>query len=69
MKYIINEDNMGNMLILETCTNQDIFLQSESDKETIYDVLSQEEKEDLYIGLNIEILDAEPRASVLESMF
>jgi len=69
-EYEIETDRMGNIII--TCSNdpgKDVFLQFESDKAFIYDLLRKGEKKDLDAGWPIRIKRTEPRASVLDELW
>ena len=68
--YIIERDRMGNIII--TCTShpvESVFLQMEADKELVYDILSEEEREDLDNGWRVTVNVDEPRSSVLSEIW
>ncbi len=58
-------DRMGNITINHTAYTEDVFLQFESDKELVYDVVKPDEKEELDKGYPVTIPDFEARASIL----
>jgi uncharacterized membrane protein (UPF0127 family) len=69
-EYEIETDRMGNIII--TCSSdpsKDVFLQFESDKILIYDLLRKGERKDLDAGWPIRIKRREPRASVLDELW
>ncbi len=69
-EYEIETDRMGNIII--TCSGdpgKDVFLQFESDKALIYDLLRKGEKKDLDAGWPIRLERSEPRASVLDELW
>jgi hypothetical protein len=69
-EYEIETDRMDNIII--TCSNdpgKDVFLQFESDKAIIYDLLRKGEKKDLDAGWPIRIKRTEPRASMLDELW
>ena len=68
-RYIIKMDRMGNIIITHTERPGDIFLQFESDKELVYDILKKSEREDLDKGWAVEIHDTEPRVSILDALW
>lgn len=68
--YEIETDRMGNIIITRTDSlGKDVFLQFESDKTLVYDLLKKEEKRDLDAGWKVKIKRSEPRASVLDELW
>lgn len=63
--FTIKEDRMGNILITSDVVGGSVFLQFESDKEIIYDLLRKGERKDLDNGWAVEIRGDEPRASII----
>ena len=69
-KFTIRMDRMGNIIIThDKRPGQSVFLQFESDKVLVYDLLRKSERADLDAGWNIEIEDIEPRASILNELW
>jgi len=69
-KFSVRMDRMGNITITHNKRpGQSVFLQFESDKELVYDLLRKSERKDLDAGWNIEIKDTEPRASILNELW
>ena len=69
-KYILKMDRMGNILITHNLhPGKDVFLQFESDKETIFELLHRGERKDLEAGWPVEIADNQPRASILDELW
>ncbi len=65
-KFFIQADRMGDIIVTRPGEpKKSIFLQFEADKEIIYDLLRDPEKEELDKGWEVEIGDSEPRASTL----
>ncbi len=68
--FILNQDRMGNIIITYTLdVGKSVFLQFDADKELVYDILTEEEREDLDAGWRIEIRDDEPRATMLQELW
>ncbi|MDD4985475.1 MAG: DUF192 domain-containing protein [Dehalococcoidales bacterium] len=68
-KFTLRMDRMGNITIThDKRPGQSVFLQFESDKELVFDLLKKPERKDLEAGWNIEIKDTEPRASILNEL-
>jgi hypothetical protein len=65
--YKISMDRQGNLHISNY--ESTIFLQSESDKELIFDILKKGEKESVMSGWDVAIPYSQPRASILEEVF
>jgi hypothetical protein len=64
--FIIRMDKIGNIQITHSRVNDfDVFLQSESDKDLIFDILKLSEKEDLEKGYALFINEFEPRAHII----
>ncbi len=78
-KFIIQTDRMGDIIITHTDEpglglkarpeGKSVFLQFESDKELVYDLLRKSEREELDKGWNVEIKDSEPRATTLQELW
>jgi len=69
-KFTLRMERMGNIIITHNKRpGQSVFLQFESDKELVYDLLRKSERKDLDAGWNIEIKDTEPRASILNELW
>jgi len=69
-KFIIKMDRTGSILINHNLRpGKDVFLQMESDKELVTDLMSNREREDLGHGWTLEIPDREPRASTLSELW
>ncbi len=69
-KFILKMDRPGNIIITHTerpCRS--VFLQFEADKELVYDLLRKPERQDLEAGWPLEIMDTEPRASILDELW
>lgn len=69
MKYTISEDRCGDITVSHPEEKDDVFLQFESEKELVLDILTDEEKNWLSLDGNVEIEDNEPRASILSELF
>jgi len=68
--YEIETDRMGNIIITRTdAPGKDVFLQFESDKSLVYDLLKKGERRDLGAGWEIRIKRSEPRASILDELW
>jgi len=68
--YEIEMDRMGNIIITRTDSpGKDVFLQFESDKDLVYDLLKNGERRDLDAGWEIKINRSEPRASILDELW
>ncbi len=68
-KFVLKSDRMGNIIMTHTERTGDVFLQFESDKELVYDLLKKGERKDLDAGWPVEIKDTEPRASILNELW
>ncbi len=69
-RYEIETDRMGNIIVARSDDpGKDVFLQFESDKALIYDLLRKGEMKDLDAGWPIRIKRSEPRASVLDELW
>jgi len=69
-KFTVRMNRMGNITITHNKRpGQSVFLQFESDKELVFDLLKKPERKDLEAGWNIEIKDTEPRASILNELW
>jgi len=69
-RYEIDIDRMGNIIITRSYDpGKDVFLQFESDKALVYDLLRKGEKKDLDAGWPIRIKRSEPRASTLDELW
>lgn len=68
--YELEMDRMGNIILTRSDdSGKDVFLQFESDKDLIYDLLRKAEKRDLEAGWEIRIKRSEPRASILDELW
>lgn len=68
--YELETDRMGNIIITRTDEpGKDVFLQFESDKDLIYDLLKKDEKKELDSGWTVRIKRNEPRASILDELW
>ncbi len=65
----IEEDRMGNISITTNTEPGSVFLQFESDKELIYDLLRKGERKDLDNGWKVQIKGNEPRASIIGELW
>lgn len=68
-KFVLEEDRMGNLTITHTKERGSVFLQREDDKESVYDLLKPDEREDVEGGWEVEIRDSEPRAGALDELW
>jgi uncharacterized membrane protein (UPF0127 family) len=69
-KYEIETDRMGNIIVTRSDDpGKDVFLQFESDKTLIYDLLRKGERKDLDAGWPIRIKRSEPRGSTLDELW
>jgi len=68
-RFVIDTDRMGNIIITHTERPGDVFLQFESDKDLVYDILKKPEREDLDKGWKVEIKGNEVRASMLQELW
>jgi len=69
-KYEIEMDRMGNIIITRSDDpGKDVFLQFESDKTLVYELLKKDEKKDLDAGWKIRLKRSEPRASILDELW
>lgn len=64
-EFTINEDHMGFITITSDREQGSVFLQSDLDKELIYDLLKSKERKDLDNGWSVTIRGDEPRASII----
>ena len=67
--FIIAHDYMGNLIITHTERTGEIFLQLESDRQTVYDILKKWELKEVEKGWSVQIKDTEPRASILAELW
>jgi len=68
--YELETDRMGNIIITRSDDpGKDVFLQFESDKTLVYDLLKKGEKKDLDAGWKVKIKRSEPRASILDELW
>ena len=67
--FIIAHDYMGNLIITHTERTGEIFLQFESDRQTVYDILKKWELKEVEKGWSVQIKDTEPRASILAELW
>lgn len=69
-RFIIRMDRVGNIIITHSKhPGRSVFLQFESDKDLVKDLLRKSERTELDKGWNIEIKDIEPRASILNELW
>jgi uncharacterized membrane protein (UPF0127 family) len=69
-QYEIETDRMGNIIITRSDDpGKDVFLQFESDKALVYDLLRKGEKKELNAGWKVKIRRTEPRASILDELW
>ncbi|GEM_PF-801824 len=69
-EYEIKADKMGNVIIARTDDpGKDVFLQFESDKGLVYEILRKGERKDLDAGWPIRIKTGEPRTSILDELW
>ncbi len=69
-KYEIETDRMGNIVITRADNpGKDVFLQFESDKALVYDLLKKGERKDLDAGWKVRLKRSEPRASILDELW
>ena len=67
--FVIGHDYMGNLIITHTDRPGDIFLQFESDRQLVYDILKKWELKEVEKGWSVQIKDTEPRASILDELW
>jgi uncharacterized membrane protein (UPF0127 family) len=67
--FVIGHDYMGNLIITHTERTGEIFLQFESDRQSVYDLLKKWELKEVEKGWSVQIKDTEPRASILDEMW
>jgi hypothetical protein len=68
--YEIETDRMGNIIITRSDKpDKDVFLQFESDKSLVYDLLKKGERKDLDAGWEVRVKRSEPRASILDELW
>jgi hypothetical protein len=65
--WSIKQDRQGNIHFSHT-GGPESFLQSESDKDLIFDILNKDEKNELGKGWNVSVKDSEPRSSILSEI-
>ena len=69
-RYEIEMDRMGNIIITRSeDPGKDVFLQFESDKTLVHELLKKGEKRDLDAGWQVNIKRSEPRAPVLDELW
>jgi uncharacterized membrane protein (UPF0127 family) len=69
-KFTLKADRLGNIIITHSGqTGKDVFMQFESDKELVYNILRKDERRDLDAGWTVDIQDTEPRASILQELW
>jgi len=69
-KYELETDGMGNIIITRSDDpGKDVFLQVESDRALVYDLLLKGEKRDQDAGWKVKIKRSEPRASILDELW
>jgi len=68
--YELETDRMGNIIITRSDDpNKGVFLQFESDRALVYDLLKKGEGKDLDAGWKIKIKRSEPRVSILDELW
>jgi hypothetical protein len=67
--FTIHQDRMGSIIVGHTGESRDVLLQFEADKEVVIDLLKEDERVELEEGYNMAILDAEPRATILQELW
>jgi len=68
--YELETDRTGNIIITRSDDpKKDVFLQFESDRALVYDLLKKAEKKDLDVGWKIKIKRSDPRASILDELW
>lgn len=68
--YQLKMDRMGNLIITRSNDpGKDIFLQFESDKNLVYEILKKGERKDLDAGWPVRVKRGEPRASILDDLW
>ena len=65
--FLITMDRQGNITIKHDHGSK--FLQFESDKDLVFDILKKSENDDLLRGWPITVFSTQPRASILEGLF
>jgi len=69
-EYEIRMDRQGNIVVThDEQPQRNVFLQFESDKKLVYDLLKKNEIKDLENGWPVRIKDTEPRASILSELW
>ena len=71
MSYTLEEDRFGNIIVRTTMLVEldNIYFQSEADKDAIEALLTVEERKDLSQGYKIEIAKDEPRSHIFNIYF
>ena len=67
--FVISHDHMGNLIITHTERTGEVFLQFESDREIVYDILKKWELKEVDKGWSVQVRDTEPRASNLGELW
>lgn len=68
--YEIKADRMGNLIITRNDDpGKDVFLQSESDRKLVYEMLRKGERKELDAGWPVRIKRGEPRVSILDELW
>jgi uncharacterized membrane protein (UPF0127 family) len=67
--FVIGHDYMGNLIITHTERTGEIFLQFESDRQIVYDILKKWELKEVEKGWSVQVKDTEPRASILDELW
>jgi len=67
--FVIGHDYMGNLIITHTGRPGDVFLQFETDRQVVYDILQKWELKEVEKGWSVQVKDTEPRASILDELW
>ena len=67
--FVIGHDHMGNLIVTHTARTGEIFLQFESDRQVVYDILQKWELKEVEKGWSVQVKDTEPRASILDELW
>ncbi len=67
--FVIGHDYMGNLIITHTERTGEIFLQFESSRQLVYDILKKWELKEVENGWSVQVKDTEPRASILDELW
>ncbi|MDD4987239.1 MAG: DUF192 domain-containing protein [Dehalococcoidales bacterium] len=68
--YELETDRTGNIILTRSDDpKKDVFLQFESDRTLVYDLLKKAEKKDMDAGWKVKIKRSDPRASILDELW